>query len=143
MPSISFTIGETLAAKRRFPLFLVDDTDGSTPEDGEDAGQPQISINGGAFNSTFNLLVFISDGAYYVELTVLELNTLGIIRIRYKSANTREFQMPADVLPGGDSSIDELKSLMLRNLRKTNRIEQLLKERDEAILTDIDHEEFL
>lgn len=143
MANTTFTISETSASKRRFPLFLVDVTDGYTPETGEAGGQPQISINGGSFGNTNGILVHVGNGYYYVELTVSELSSLGHVNVRYKSANTREFQDIAFVEPGGDNSIDDLKTLMLRNLRKSNRIEQLLKDREEALLTELEHKEFL
>jgi hypothetical protein len=79
-------------ARRRLYLLLVDDTDGKTPETGEAGGQPQISMNGGSFSNTVNTLVAIGNGSYYVELTAAEENTDGRGIVRYKSANTREFQ---------------------------------------------------
>lgn len=93
--------------RRRLYLFLVDATDGITPELGEAGGQPQISKNGGSFINTTNVLVSISNGSYYVQLTTDEVDTLGWMLIRYKSANTAEFQCLAQViaqewfLPGG------------------------------------------
>jgi len=81
-----------VAVGRRFFLFLVDVTDGMTPETGEAGGQPQISKNGEPFNNTGGVLVAVGNGAYYVELTRAEINTLGWIIVRYKSANTAEFQ---------------------------------------------------
>jgi hypothetical protein len=78
--------------QRRLFLFLVDATDGITPELGEAGGQPQISKNGAAFANTAGVLVAIGNGAYYVELTRGEIDTIGWILVRYKSANTAEFQ---------------------------------------------------
>lgn len=87
-----FKLSEGTAARRRFYLHLVDATDGITPETGEAAGQPQISVNGAAFGNTSATLTAIGNGAYYVELTAGELGTLGAIMVRYKSAATAEFQ---------------------------------------------------
>lgn len=94
---MTFTQSESTAAARRFPVYLVDATDGLTAETGEAGGQPQISKNGGAFGNTSATLTAIGNGSYYVELTTGELDTLGTIRVRYKSANTAEFAMSADV----------------------------------------------
>lgn len=101
-----FQQSEANTALRRFPLHLVDETDGLTPETGEAGGQPQISKNGAAFANTSATLVAIGNGAYYVELTMAELNTTGFIIVRYKSANTAEFQAAAQVVAyaPGDSA---------------------------------------
>lgn len=90
---------EATAARRRLPLYLVDATDGITPETGESGGQPQLSKAGGAWTNTTATLVSLGNGGYYVELTGTELNTLGPIQWRYKSANTAEFQLAATVVP--------------------------------------------
>jgi len=87
-----FKLSESTAARRYFYLHLVDATDGLTPETGEAGGQPQISINGAGFGNTTATLTSIGNGAYYVALTAAELGTLGAILVRYKSANTAEFQ---------------------------------------------------
>lgn len=92
-----FWQSEGTAARRRFHLYLVDATDGLTPETGEAGGQPQISKNGGAFSNTSATLTSVGNGAYYVELTATELDTLGGIMVRYKSANTAEFNGEARV----------------------------------------------
>lgn len=88
-----YVLSEGTAARRRFPIYLVDATDGITPETGEAGGQPQISKAGGAWANTTATLTDIGNGAYYVELTATELNTLGMIQVRYKSAATAEFNM--------------------------------------------------
>jgi hypothetical protein len=93
-----FLLSEGTAAERRFPIYLVDATDGLTPETGEAAGQPQISKNGAAFGNTSATLTAVGNGSYYVELTAAELDTLGMIQVRYKSANTAEFAAPARVV---------------------------------------------
>jgi hypothetical protein len=93
-----FELSEATAARRRFPVYLVDATDGLTPETGEAGGQPQIQKSGGAWANTSATLSAIGNGAYYVELTQAELDTLGDGQIRYKSANTAEFNMPFQVV---------------------------------------------
>lgn len=90
---------EGTAAQRRVFLHLVDATDGITPETGEAAGQPQLSKNGAAFGSTTATLTAVANGLYYVELTGTELDTVGMIAVRYKSANTAEAQVLCQVIP--------------------------------------------
>jgi hypothetical protein len=93
-----FFQSEGTAARRRFWLYLVDAVDGITPETGEAAGQPQVSKNGAAFANTTATLTAVGNGTYYVELSAAELDTLGKVFVRYKSANTAEFSQPADVI---------------------------------------------
>ncbi len=81
---------DSTAARRRVELYCVDATDGITAETGEAGQQPQISTNGGSWTNTSATLAAIGNGHYYVELTSGELGTLGMARIRYKSANTAE-----------------------------------------------------
>lgn len=93
-----FKYSESTAARRRVPFYLVDATDGVTPETGESGGQPQISKNGGAFSNTSATLTAVGNGQYYVELTAGELDTLGRAQLRYKSANTLEAPVAIDVV---------------------------------------------
>lgn len=83
---------EAIAARRRLHFHLVDLTDGFTPETGEAAGQPEISIDGAAFSSSgIGTLTAIGYGDYYAEVAQAAVNLNdGVIRGRYKSANTRE-----------------------------------------------------
>lgn len=89
---IAIVANESTAALRRVYFFCVDATDGITPETGEAGGQSQLSINGGAWGNSTNVLVAISNGHYYLELSQTETNIAvqSIIRSRYKSANTTE-----------------------------------------------------
>lgn len=89
---------DSVAARRRVPLFLVDAVDMKTPRTGEAGGQPQISKNGAAWTNSSAVLVAIGQGGYYLELTLAEIDTPGKIFYRYKSGNTCEFQDYADVL---------------------------------------------
>jgi hypothetical protein len=89
---------ESVALRRQVYFHLVDATDGITPETGETGGQPQISKNGAAFGSTTNTLVAIGNGSYYCELTAAELSDFGFIMVRFKSANTAEYQILAQVI---------------------------------------------
>jgi hypothetical protein len=83
---------ESTAARRRVYMHLVDATDGMTPELGEVGGQPQVSVNGGAWTNTgIGVLVSIGNGRYYAELTqALVANAGDVIEVRYKSAETAE-----------------------------------------------------
>jgi hypothetical protein len=94
-----FQQSEATVARRLFPLYLVDQTDGLTPETGESGGQPQISKNGGAWANTTATLTAVGNGYYTVSLSASELDTVGIISVRYDSANTAEFNMDAQVVP--------------------------------------------
>lgn len=88
-------LNEPLAAKRVFYFKLVNATDGLTPESGEAAGQPQVSIAGASYTSTDDTLTAISsgtNGSYYITLTVAEVATPGNHLVRFKSANTAEFE---------------------------------------------------
>lgn len=91
-------LSEATAARRRIPIHLVDATDGITKKTGETGGQPQLGKNGAAFANTSATLVETTDGFYYVELTAAELDTLGFGVVRYKSANTAEFQTAFQVV---------------------------------------------
>lgn len=93
-----YTLSEAAAARRRFPLYLVDSVDGLTPEVSEAGGQPQISKVGGAWANTSATLTAVGNGHYYVELTAAELDTLGYFAIRFKSAATAEFNMDGQVI---------------------------------------------
>jgi hypothetical protein len=103
-----FKVSEATAAYRRFYLFLVDLTDGHTPETGEAGGQPQISKNGAGFTNTTAVLVHVGRGQYYVELTAAELDTLGYIQIAYNSANVREFPGQGHVVAYNPHSATDL-----------------------------------
>jgi hypothetical protein len=84
---------EPTAEFRRLFFFLVDATDLFTPETGEAGGQPEISVNGGAWASTgAGVLVAIGGGYYYAEVTQAAVNIAigSAILGRYKSANTAE-----------------------------------------------------
>lgn len=87
------TLNQATAAKRRVYFYLVDATDGLSPETGEASGQPQISTNGGAFTDTgIGTLTHMGNGRYYADLTQTAVNGSAgdVIETRYKSANTAE-----------------------------------------------------
>ena len=92
-------MGRTLYAndyddnRRLVYLWLVDATDGITPETGEASGQPKISKNGGSFANTTNTLVAhdATTGLYKLQLTSSEVSDVGSLRLLYKSAATAVF----------------------------------------------------
>lgn len=87
---------ESTSTNRRVWIHLVG-IDGITPQIGE-AGQPQISKNGGTFANTSSLITQVGNGLYYVELIQSELDTLGFIVVRYKTTNTAESQVVGQVV---------------------------------------------
>jgi hypothetical protein len=107
-----FTQNEPEATKREFVFFLVDATDHTTPETGETGGQPQIRKAGEtAWTNTTATLVAIGNGHYTLTLAVAELVTLGCFSIRYKSANTDEFQDVGRATSSSDDiSLNEINS---------------------------------
>jgi len=98
---------ESAAAQRRVPIFLVG-TDGKTPATGENGGQPQISKAWAGWANTTNALVGGANGSYYVELSAGEVDTLGVHRLRYKSANTCERQLIFQVVAFDPNSATDL-----------------------------------
>jgi hypothetical protein len=83
---------QSTAANRRVYCWLVDVTDGMTPETGEAGGQPQVSTNGAAWTDTgIGTLTHIGNGRYYADLAQTLVATAETwISVRYKSANTAE-----------------------------------------------------
>lgn len=122
---------ELVAERRRVFFKLVDETDGQTVETGEAGGQPEISINGADYINTDGVLIAVDsavNGTYYVELSTGEVDNSGSILVRYKSANTAEFE---DVLvlvksPGVNDN-DDIKSLIIKVQQKINWMEHLLQ----------------
>jgi hypothetical protein len=76
-------------------LHLVDATDGITAKTGQ-SGPAKLIQNGGTPVNTINPIVEVDSinapGLYYVELASNELSQYGWIQIRYKAAQTAEFQ---------------------------------------------------
>jgi hypothetical protein len=89
---------ESTALYRRFPVYLVDITNGLTPEVAESGGRPEISQNFGPWIGTSGTLEIVGSGLYYVELEQAEVGTLGHISVRYKSENTAEYNMDGQVV---------------------------------------------
>lgn len=101
-------VNESTAARRTVMFQLVDATDGITPETGEAGGQPQISVNGGAWTNTgIGVLSSIGNGRYTAILTQAIVQSAGtLIRTRYKSANTAECPGESVQVVGFDPTTD-------------------------------------
>lgn len=123
-----FTISESVEVRRHFSLMLVDGDDGITPETGEATGQPQIKKAGEAsWTNTEETLNHIGNGHYDVVLSAAELNTFGTFSVRYKSANTAEFQDVGYVQASGEVSLDEIKQMLVKIQQKVNWIEHIMQ----------------
>lgn len=89
MPKL-VTENDSVAAHRRV-TFDLRASDGVTPVLTEAGGQPQISIDGGAWTNTgIGTLTHIGNGRYYADLTQAAIATPRFIETRYKSGNTLE-----------------------------------------------------
>lgn len=92
------TLNEAIAARRRIPIYLVDATDGYTPETGVTvtAAECQVSENGADQANcalaacSSNCLVEKGNGLYYYELDSTEVNTVGFITVRISDAAARQ-----------------------------------------------------
>jgi hypothetical protein len=127
---------EAVAKYRRVYFKLVDATDLKTAEPGEADGQPYISFNGADYVTTENVLVAISSGtygSYYVELTPDEVNNEKGCLIRYKSANTAEFEDVVFFEVQDDTIINQIRtkvqntfSQVIKTSQGINKISQQL-----------------
>lgn len=90
---LQFLQSESTAARRRIPVYLVDDADGKTPETGItfSAGDIKVSKNGGAEANHGGTVTELAGGMYYYEATSGELDTLGFLSIRFTKSGVRTF----------------------------------------------------
>src|SRR5687768_1033516 len=93
-------LSEATAARRRIPLYLVDDTDGKTPETGVtfSAGEIKVSKNGGADGNHGGTVSEIALGRYYYEATAAEFDTLGFLSLSFTKTGIRTFQAAVQVV---------------------------------------------
>jgi hypothetical protein len=105
MSTLFVKTNEATAARRRVYFYCVDATDVKTPELTEAGGQPQCSLDGEAYTNTgIGVLVAAGNGDYYADLTQAKVNVAnGVIKTRYKSANTAEAKGDVVVI---DSRLD-------------------------------------
>lgn len=86
-------LSESTIARRRVPIYLVDATDGYTPETGVLTPTIEVSKNGAAQASGSGTFAEVGDGVYYYEFAAGEIDTLGWINLRcVKSGTSREYQ---------------------------------------------------
>lgn len=92
---------ETTAARKRIPLYLVDDTDGKTPETGVtfSAGDIKCSENGAAEANHAGTVTELAGGAYYYEAANAEVDTPGFLMCRFTKSGVRTFVAHANILP--------------------------------------------
>jgi hypothetical protein len=88
---MNFYKSEATAAERRWPFACVDDTDGKTAEPSLtfSAGELQISKNGAAYANVAGTVTELTDGTYYYEATVGELDTNGFLLFKIEKAGVR------------------------------------------------------
>lgn len=95
---------ESTAAYRRLYFRLVDATDGITAETGV-TGTGFVSKNGAAAVASTGSITQVDatnmPGVYYIELTAAEVDTLGTVVFRFKSAATAEASVAALVTADG------------------------------------------
>ena len=92
---------ESTAARRRIFFHAVDATDGITAETGL-TGTGFISKNGAtpiASASITQISATNMPGRYYVELTAAQVDTLGVLEFRFKTAACAEVFKEAQIVP--------------------------------------------
>lgn len=85
-------VDEATAALRRITVYLVDATDGFTPETGR-SGTATVTVdkNGAGFGASAGSFTEIGVGHYYYEATAGEVDTLGALHINVADAESRNF----------------------------------------------------
>lgn len=91
---------EATAAQRRIPFYLVDATDGYTPETSVtiSAGDLKISKNGGGESNHAGTWAEVAGGLYYYIADAGELDTLGFLSLRLSKSGIRVFVAVAQVV---------------------------------------------
>jgi hypothetical protein len=84
-------LSESTATKVRIPVFLVDDTDGKTPETGVtiSAGELKICKNGAAWANAAGTWTEVGEGLYHYTPTSGELNTIGFFVLKLVKTGIR------------------------------------------------------
>lgn len=96
-----FTKDEATAAQRTRTAYLVDVTDGFTPEPTLDlttAGDIQISKNGGAFANWAGTVTEVADGVYKLVYAAADLDTLGSLTTKIEDAAARVVMLEDQVV---------------------------------------------
>ena len=102
------TQSDATAARRRVPVYLLDDTDGKTPETGVSfsAGEIKISKNGAAEANHAGSVTEIAGGLYYYEFTSGEIDTEGFVTARFTKTGVRTFVASAQVRAASAGAAD-------------------------------------
>lgn len=92
-------LNEATAARRRLPVYLVDATDGVTPETGVtfSAGEIKVSANGAAQANHVGTVTEVGLGLYYYECDATEVATEGFLSIIVTKTGVRTFHAMAQV----------------------------------------------
>jgi hypothetical protein len=116
--SISIKQNESTASRRRVPVYLVDATDGFTPETGVTSPSISVSKNGGTQASGTGTWTEVGNGMYYYETVAGEVDTVGWLNVRVlKSTVSRETQAICPIVAGdpNDARITIRKNTALTN----------------------------
>jgi hypothetical protein len=81
---------ESTAARRRVPILMVDETDGSTPEVGLTL-YGLLSKNGNTFAATAGTFAEAGYGQYYYQFSTGEIDTLGWAGIHITASGARNY----------------------------------------------------
>lgn len=130
-------LSEPESIKREIAFFLVDYTDGKEAET-EETGVAQIRKPGEiTWTNTENYILHIGFGHYIIILTQTELDTLGLVSIRYKSEETVEFQDTFQVTTESDGiSLEKIYAKLNLMDYRLRRIEFWVKRTDKQIKPD-------
>lgn len=93
-------INEATNGDKRIPFYLVDATDGVTPETGvtPSASELQISQNGGSFANFAGTWTEVGAGFYYYTPTSAELNAQGILLLKLVKTGIRTYPAVVQVV---------------------------------------------
>jgi len=99
-------LNQATAALRRLPVYLVDATDGTTPETGITfaAGDIKISKNGAAEGNHAGTVTELAGGLYYYEAASGEVDTAGFLTARFTKTGVRTFVAAVQVATAGGSA---------------------------------------
>ncbi len=115
MSSGKFNVGKQKQSTATFLyVYLVDETDGYTPETGIISPTITVSKNGGAFaapsDGTWSEL---ASGWYKAALDATDTNTLGALAVNVAKTGCRNFMNTVEVVSG---TVDDLITLVTRAL---------------------------
>lgn len=87
------TVNQTVAARRRIPLYLVDATDGLTEENAIviSGSECRIAKNGAGSTTCAGTVTFNETGLYYYEATAGDVDTIGYITVHISDSGARKF----------------------------------------------------